>query len=399
MASAHLVISGTAQETPLSDGTENLPAAPESSRTFISAMPDWSKRIPALDGLRGIAILLVLMYHSVCRGRSRLPWPVHAAGKFTWTGVDLFFVLSGFLIGGILLDAKASPGYFKTFYIRRAYRIFPLYYLITIAVLLLYARFNLQPAEWHGPLPWLRYLTFTQNAVYPGISDLSMTWSLCIEEQFYLFIPLVIRFLTRRQLVFALVSVVLAVPFLRLLFYYHLPYGQLFCSNGTISRVDTLCLGVLAAVLVRDPASWTLLKTNRVWLRGVFVGLLLGLIYMTVRGYTPSMMATFGLSWIALFYAVVLLGIVSSDRSGLQTLLSNKRLIGLGALSYCLYIIHPLLQHGWRKLLLVGFKITPESTGPLPGDLLGIATAIIVAAISWKYFEKPLLKMGHKYQY
>ena len=195
MGSAPLAVSGTAQETPHSHRVEASPAGPHSSQEFPSAIPDWSKRIPALDGLRGIAILLVLMYHSVCRGRSRLPWPVHAAGRLTWTGVDLFFVLSGFLIGGILLDAKASPRYFNTFYIRRVYRIFPLYFLVTGFVLLLYARFHLQPAEWHGPLPWLRYLTFTANAVYPGITDLGMMWSLCIEEQFYLVIPFVIRFL------------------------------------------------------------------------------------------------------------------------------------------------------------------------------------------------------------
>lgn len=399
MGSAPLAVSGTAQETPHSHRVEASPAGPHSSQEFPSAIPDWSKRIPALDGLRGIAILLVLMYHSVCRGRSRLPWPVHAAGRLTWTGVDLFFVLSGFLIGGILLDAKASPRYFNTFYIRRVYRIFPLYFLVTGFVLLLYARFHLQPAEWHGPLPWLRYLTFTANAVYPGITDLGMMWSLCIEEQFYLVIPFVIRFLTRRQLVFVLISVVVALPFLRILFYYHLPYGQLFCYNGTIARLDTLCLGVLAAVLVRDPASWRFLGTKRIWVRGVFFGLLLGLVYITVRGYNPFVMMTFGLSWVALFYTVALLGIVSSSRSGLQNLLSNRGLIILGTLSYCVYITHPLLQHAWRKVLFLAFKINPGSTGPLPSDLLGIATAIIVAALSWRFFEQPLLKMGRKYRY
>jgi peptidoglycan/LPS O-acetylase OafA/YrhL len=398
MGSVQVAVSGTEQETSLTHDIEGAVPGPGSSRTS-SVIPDWSKRIPALDGLRGIAILLVLMYHSVCRGRARLPWPIHTAGRLTWTGVDLFFVLSGFLIGGILLDAKASPRYFKTFYLRRVYRIFPLYYLVTASILLLYARSHLQPAEWHGPIPWLRYLTFTQNAVYPGISDLSMTWSLCIEEQFYLVIPLLIRFLTRRQLVFTLVSVVVAVPFLRLLFYYHLPYGQLYCANGTVARVDTLCLGVLAAVLVRDPASWHWLLTKRIWLRIAFIGLLLGLIYLTLRGYSPATMATFGLSWIALFYAVVLIGVVSSRRNILQTLLSNRKLIALGALSYCIYIIHNPLQHAWRKVLLLAFRISPESTGPLPADLLGIGTAVMVAALSWKFFEKPLLRMGHKYQY
>jgi len=86
-------------------------------------------RIPALDGIRGLAISLVLVFHTMPGGLPRHPalWPLIRLGRFCWSGVDLFFVLSGFLIGGILLDAAHSPAYFKTFYIRRAYRILPLY--------------------------------------------------------------------------------------------------------------------------------------------------------------------------------------------------------------------------------------------------------------------------------
>ena len=96
-------------------------------------MPDWSVRIPALDGLRGIAILLVLLRHAIfgvtsvqgLEAHSRLVSALLTAGQLSWSGVDLFFVLSGFLIGGILLDARPSLRYFQTFYIRRAYRILP----------------------------------------------------------------------------------------------------------------------------------------------------------------------------------------------------------------------------------------------------------------------------------
>jgi peptidoglycan/LPS O-acetylase OafA/YrhL len=97
--------------------------------TQVPAMRDWSVRVPALDGLRGVAILLVLLRHSFfgLESQSSLLSAFLAAGRLTWSGVDLFFVLSGFLIGGILLDARKSPRYFSTFYIRRAYRILPLY--------------------------------------------------------------------------------------------------------------------------------------------------------------------------------------------------------------------------------------------------------------------------------
>ena len=103
-----------------------------------TTIPNWSARIPALDGLRGVAILLVLLRHAVfgvssvqgIETHSRSTFLFLATGQLTWSGVDLFFVLSGFLIGGILLDVRSSPRYFQTFYLRRAYRILPLYFLV-----------------------------------------------------------------------------------------------------------------------------------------------------------------------------------------------------------------------------------------------------------------------------
>ena len=131
-----------------------------------------STRIPALDGLRGIAILLVLMVHSFSDfhfvHHPGLTWLVRMS-RLGWSGVDLFFVLSGFLIGGILLDARNSPNYFKTFYIRRAYRILPLYFLVlTLAWLTFQAgQLGWLRGSWaelfSGKIPWWTFFTFTQN--------------------------------------------------------------------------------------------------------------------------------------------------------------------------------------------------------------------------------------------
>ena len=138
-------------------------------------MPDWSARIPALDGLRGIAIGLVLLRHAIFGVTSVEGIETHspftsalvACGQLTWSGVDLFFVLSGFLIGGILLDARPSPRYFQTFYIRRAYRILPLYLVVVGLSLVphLFAEFSPARAAHTSPLPfpWWAYATFTQN--------------------------------------------------------------------------------------------------------------------------------------------------------------------------------------------------------------------------------------------
>src|SRR6516225_2852466 len=147
----------------------------DSRSSAPASMPDWSARIPALDGLRGIAIGLVLLRHAIFGVTSVEGIETHspftsalvAAGQLTWSGVDLFFVLSGFLIGGILLDARESPRYFQTFYFRRAYRILPLYF-VTLAIFLfqhlpwmsaLMRPGRFQPLE----IPGWAYATFTQN--------------------------------------------------------------------------------------------------------------------------------------------------------------------------------------------------------------------------------------------
>ena len=391
---------------------KRLAAVPSQVQPSRYAIPDWSKRIPALDGLRGIAILMVLMRHSIfgMETNSKILLPFLAAGQLTWSGVDLFFVLSGFLIGGILLDAKHSPCYFKTFYIRRAYRIFPLYFLVTGLFLFRHLPFHLLPGSLgaHSPLsiPWGAYLTLTQNfwmahSGWFGMFAMAPTWSLAVEEQFYLTIPLVIRYFNSRQLVTVLISVVAADPLLRVLLQYHFPHGEFACYVLTPCRADALSLGVLAAVLVRNPAGWQLLMTKRGWLRGALGLLLAGVIYMTWQRYDPftAPMNTFGFSWMALFYTICLLAAISGSNGSLPLrVLCNQRLMGLGSLAYCAYLIHAPMIIAGRRIFSLIFRVS-DLTSWLPGGLIGIAATILIASISWKFFEKPLLRMGHKHTY
>jgi len=186
-------------------------------------MTESARRIPQLDGIRGAAILLVIVWHFVVvstllgPGEGAISRIISHAGLLTWSGVDLFFVLSGFLIGGILIDAKDSPNYFSTFYVRRVFRILPIYALAVLAYLLLWSSAAGQQTvlrETLGrPMPWYVYLTFTQNfwlahhasdAIY-----LSLSWSLAVEEQFYLLLPTIIRVLPR----FWLLPVAVALAF------------------------------------------------------------------------------------------------------------------------------------------------------------------------------------------
>ncbi len=376
----------------------------------LSVTPNWSRRIPALDGLRGIAILLVLMGHSVFQMEtdSRLLSRLLSLGRLSWSGVDLFFVLSGFLIGGILLDARASPRYFRTFYIRRAYRILPLYAVVTSIFLLRHLPFHFISGNLgnFSPLtiPWASYVTLTQNIWMVGLGwfgppAMAVTWSLAVEEQFYLTIPLLIRKIRRELLAAVLISVVIAVPFLRLLLRSSLQHGDFACYVLMPCRADALCLGVLAALLVRSKRGWRLLLANKSTLYGLTAVLFAGVVLMTYKGWvvnTAPPMNGVGYSWLAMFYTSCLLISVSASQDLAQRLLCQRWLMGLGTIAYCTYLIHvPLVQAGRRLLEL---RLSPHAAW-FPGGMLGVAATIAIASISWKVFEKPLLRRGHEYKY
>jgi len=380
-------------------------------------IPDWSVRIPALDGLRGIAILLVLLRHAIfgvtsvqgIEAHSRFASFVIACGQLSWSGVDLFFVLSGFLIGGILLDARSSPRYFQTFYIRRAYRILPLYFLVIGLSLLphLLAQFSAARAAHTTPLPlpWWSYATFTQNfwMAYLGVfgpSGMGITWSLAIEEQFYLSIPLLIRNVRPRNLVIVLLMVIACAPWLRVLLHSSMTYPGLASYVLMPTRADALCLGVLAALLVRNEVFWNWLQSNRRTLWSVTGVFFLGVAYMTWQGYDALSfaMTTWGFSWLATFYTCILLIAVSSSRGPVSRILQNPSLMRLGTLAYCSYLVHVAIMNALRHPLKAHFPEFPVAAW-LVGGILGIALTLAVAALSYKYFEKPLLKRGHQYSY
>jgi peptidoglycan/LPS O-acetylase OafA/YrhL len=241
-------------------------------------MTDSPPRILQLDGMRGIAIFLVLIWHFVVVPTvagphdSVLTRVILHVGLLTWSGVDLFFVLSGFLIGGILIDAKDSSNYFKTFYVRRAFRILPVYLLVVGVYLLVWSLAAGQKTVLQetlgSPMPWYLYFTFTQNfwlahhawdSVY-----LTASWSLAVEEQFYLFLPVIVRVLRRHSLLLAAVVLTLGSAISRsLLYLYYRPYWGTAAYTLIFSRADALMIGVICAVLLRDPRWNELLRKER----------------------------------------------------------------------------------------------------------------------------------------
>jgi peptidoglycan/LPS O-acetylase OafA/YrhL len=383
-----------------------LPAASGPQGQGISA----SKiRVPALDGLRGIAILLVLLYHTVFATYTTSPTArfIYMLGHLSWSGVDLFFVLSGFLIGGILLDTRGSPRYFKTFYIRRAYRILPIYAVIVVAYVAWLIFTRMQHGEWGDPavshVPLWAYLTFTQNlwtaAGWTELMVCGVTWSLAVEEQFYLTLPALVRKISRSALIWLLISAVIAAPLLRIAILMLFTKGNTAAYVLMPCRADALCLGILVALLVRTPRLWNMVIVRPAlvcWIAGIT---LLGPIWLTYRGFgmLDGRMAEVGYSFLALFYTSCLL-LALTAKGIVRRVLHNRALRELGTLSYCVYLIHMSLVEGVRRVLALLFGDSTRPTHFL-SLIIGIPLVIAVAKLSWHFLEHPMLRRGHVYKY
>ena len=369
-----------------------------------------SGRLPELDGLRGLAIGMVLLCHFFfifIQARPGSPGAyLLTVGRLTWSGVDLFFVLSGFLIGGILLDARSSSNYFRVFYTRRFFRIVPIY-----AVLLLVSYFFTFLWQAHilrgfneifaGHLPWLPFALFLQNFELAlrnswGIFPLGVTWSLAVEEQFYLTLPLLIRFLNRRALLAVIFSGIAFAPVLRTFFLSLSPPRFLAWYTLMPCRADALLLGVLGALALRDPRCRAFLLSHRRLLTLSLSFLLCGVAFLAWR--SPSihdpLMVTAGFTWLALFYLAVLLYSLLFSSSWIARCLRWGWLGGLGAIAYGAYLFHQLFLSlffgrlpwisSWRHFVLAVFTL---------------AFTLVFCRLSWLYFEKPLVALGHRSRY
>lgn len=373
-----------------------------------------SGRIPELDGLRGIAIGSVLIWHyfvapTVVASATPLSYAL-VFGRLTWSGVDLFFVLSGFLIGGILLDARKATNYFQIFYTRRFFRIVPIYAAILLALpALVYAvqRSRHGDLTWiiANDLPWYSYWTFTQNfwmahaATLGGVA-LSVTWSLAIEEQFYLTLPLIVRLFHGRRLLACVIAGICLAPILRTAAHLLWPHNWLPAFALMPCRADALLLGVLAAMLLRDQAWKERIQSAKLFFIISMPVLLVGVAFLGWKSpdvRTP-LMQTIGFTWLALFYVSVLLFALTRPASIISRALRAKWLAWLGTIAYGTYLLHQLIQsllfgYFWGH----GLEITGVSS--LLAALAALVLTLVIARLSWRFFEQPLIRFGHRSSY
>jgi peptidoglycan/LPS O-acetylase OafA/YrhL len=341
--------------------------------------PTWlSAYIPELQGLRGIAVLAVFFFHCCPR---LVGLPIHNASKWGWAGVNLFFVLSGFLITSILFEARDKPHYFRNFYGRRALRIWPVYVLMLVVVYLTSPLF-IGPSIMQAvkSAPWLVYLFMVQNLFRIALPPaLLPTWTLAIEEQYYfLWAPLVL--LLRRPWILAtiLFTALVASPLL------HLAHWGWITPLHTLLNLDGIALGSLIAL-----GLYTLSISRRTWLVIGLCACATGLtLAATVAGGTiflNSALAT-------CFAGIVLTMIASSGaRNPINMLLSRGPLPFYGRISYGMYMTHIMV------FIFLGFFDARMNHYDIKGNLAVVLARLMattaVATALWYGFESQILKL------
>jgi peptidoglycan/LPS O-acetylase OafA/YrhL len=382
-------------------------------------MPENRVFYPALDGLRAIAFLMVFFQHYYS-----IPWG--------WAGVNIFFVLSGFLITGILFDSRNDAHRARNFYVRRTLRIFPLYYGVFFTLLLLDPVFH-----WHWSLAWLawplyvaNYLPFLSPSILTNGSTIQLAswawlrtsaarsgtlylghfWSLCIEEQFYLIWPWVVFSVRSRRALLWICGIVVAfVPLLRFVAQHHAPDWMLkagLLDRATPFQLDSLLLGGLVALLLRGRHRKQLFEIGAIialsatCLAVFFLAIGIGRAYPNWRdGYAyPTWMYTWGLTFIDFFSAAIIVCALQPSNP-INRALSVRPLRWIGRISYGAYVFHDIFHDVYRAIVAdIGsrFRFVANNAEQFV-LLLGLACTLLISWLSFRFFESVFINLKERW--
>jgi peptidoglycan/LPS O-acetylase OafA/YrhL len=368
-------------------------------------------RMPTLDGLRGVAILLVLFHHFqiITPGNAARTILYHLS-DFGPHGVDLFFVLSGFLITSILLDSRQHPHYFRNFYMRRTLRIFPLYYLVVaLSIFVLPAvigaipaaasklgRFATTTADWPWYVFYLSNFQLARTGIFHPV--LGVTWSLAIEEQFYLIWAAVVFFLGRRRVEYLALALVVSSPIVRAAVLYG---GASWITAYVITpcRFDAIALGAFLASAARGPESrWGALGKLSKWVALLGTPVLLGLYGSGIWSYSHPATLIYGYTPVALVCGAWLrLALAPHGHPLIAASLRNSALRFFGKYSYSIYLMNLPLRAAIRDTVFSRADIHAALGSGLVYQfafyIAATATLIPLALLSWKVLESPLLSL------
>ncbi len=361
--------------------------------TSINSKP-FSKHLPYLDGIRGIAIILVLLYHCFFD---------FGVTRIGWVGVNLFFILSGYLITNILLQTKQDKHYFRNFFIRRSLRIFPLYYLFLIVVFFLLSVFtpyltgDFDYYAHHQLWFWL----YAQNWLYAldGFPDnffLHHLWSLAVEEQFYLFWPLIVYFFSARSLIYVNVILIITANFFRFYLGERLGFVFPFQYVHLFSCMDALLWGAVLANL----KFLKILQKFKKFIPFIFLisGFVIAVFIIQKKSlFFEQLIPLFPV--INIFFASILYFAIVDFKFSHQfeRFLSFKTFTWFGKFSYGIYIYHyPIylaLLNGLSYFAILNSNalIVKALTG-----VFAVTLSLIIAYFSYHLFEKRFLLLKDK---
>lgn len=349
---------------------------------------------PALDGLRGLAILLVVIYHN---------FGFIDYFFFGWLGVDLFFVLSGFLITDILLKTLGEKNYLKNFYIRRMLRIFPLYYLALVIFLVVVPRLVTTPdlTYYSNNQVWL--WTYFQNWLYifkPAgqTQALHHLWSLAVEEQFYLLWPLAILLIRKPRPLLVFISLLLiGVILLRLWVWNNQITNLAYFNLYTFSRIDGICIGCMVALIQRIDSQFLKRYTPAIVLFFAAVNFIFFFINRQYHFSFPYL-ALAGYTTFAMIFGLLVNEAVTGGTKIIDYIFSIPILKFFGKISYSFYILH------WPLYLIIHPFLFPwlsdhikGSPGQFTVSLITTLLAVLVSWLSYRYYERYFLKLKQKF--
>jgi peptidoglycan/LPS O-acetylase OafA/YrhL len=320
-----------------------------------------TKRIPALDGLRGLAAMAVVWAHT------------HEGSQIGGAAVSVFFVLSGFLIGGILLNGIDLP----TFYLRRTLRIWPLYFAVVALIV----------ATEHRPLhepQWMLWTFLGNTAVdlpsYTGRTSVRVLWSLAVEEHFYLLFPWLLRSMRQKEIPSGLVAMAIGSVLVRVVIVHATGMWRT-GYHESLGRFDGLSLGGLAAWVVRERPQWcgSLVTSAALFLCG-------GMLMRHDAGFQDT--SLYGVlvlqEWDTIAAVALILALVTHRETQAARVLSWAPVRWLGTVSFGIYLLHPLAAEALTHMhVRAGFwLLAPVTVG--------------VASLSWLLYEKPLQTLGRR---